>query len=128
MRCHGARHIKTEEHKEYQKAWNEWKRCCKIVDSHGEHFTGIHDRFLRDPVYRESQLAIGWSEQKCKEWGELAQEDHTHHLTRNSGRAVQYKLHAQFLRLFSLHDDVNDAHRAGANRLQNKQTEEKKRY
>ena len=30
------------------------------------------------------------------------------------------KLHAQFLRLFSLHDAVNDAHRASANRLQNK--------
>ena len=38
----------------------------------------------------------------------------------NSGSAVQYKLNAQFLRLFSLHDDVNDAHRAGAIRLQNK--------
>ena len=37
--------------------------------------------------------------------------------------AVQYSLHAQFLRPFSLHDDVNDAHRAGANRLQNKQTD-----
>ena len=35
------------------------------------------------------------------------------------GSAVEYKLHAQFLRLFSLHDDVNDTHRAGANRLQN---------
>ena len=42
---------------------------------------GIHDRFLRDPVYRESQLAIGWTEQKCKEWDELAQEDHTYKLT-----------------------------------------------
>ena len=31
-----------------------------------------------------------------------------------------YKLNAQFLRLFGLHSDVNDAHRAGANRLQNK--------
>ena len=40
----------------------------------------------------------------------------------NLGSAVQNKLHAQFLRLFSLHDDVNDAHRAGANRLQNKKT------
>ena len=30
-------------------------------------FAGNHDRFLRDPVYRESQLAIGWTEQKCKE-------------------------------------------------------------
>ena len=38
----------------------------------------------------------------------------------NLGSAVQYKLHAQFLRLFSLHSDVNDAHRAVANRLQNK--------
>ena len=35
-------------------------------------FTGIHDRFLRDPVSRDSQLAIGCSEQKCKELDELA--------------------------------------------------------
>ena len=38
----------------------------------------------------------------------------------NSGGTVQYKLNAQSLRLFGLHSDVNDAHRAGANRLQNK--------
>ena len=37
-------------------AWNAWKRCCKTVDSQGELFTGIHDRLLRDPGYRESQL------------------------------------------------------------------------
>ena len=37
-----------------------------------------------------------------------------------SGRTVQYKLNAQSLRLFGLHSDVNDAHRAGANRIQNK--------
>ena len=42
---------------------------CKKVDSQGEHFTGIHDRFLRDPVYRESQLAIGWSEQRVQRVG-----------------------------------------------------------
>ena len=35
-------------------------------------------------------------------------------------RTGQYKLNAQSLRLFGLHRDVNDAHRAGANRLQNK--------
>ena len=63
---HGARHGKTEVQREYHMAWNTWKRCCKKVDSQGEHFTGIHDRFLRDPVYRESQLAIRWTEQKCK--------------------------------------------------------------
>ena len=38
----------------------------------------------------------------------------------NSDRTVQYKLNAQSLRLFGLHSDMNDAHRAGANRLQNK--------
>ena len=37
----------------------------------------------------------------------------------SSGRTVQYKLNAQFLRLIGLHSDVNDAHRAGANRLKN---------
>ena len=49
-RSHGARHGKTEEQKEYHIAWNAWKRCCKKVDSQGGHLTGIHDRFLRDPV------------------------------------------------------------------------------
>ena len=39
-----------------------------------------------------------------------------------TGWTVQYKLNAQSLRLFGLHRDVHDAHRAGANRLQNKQT------
>ena len=66
-RCHGARHGETEEQTEYHTAWNVWKRCCKRVDSQGEHFKGIHDRFLRDQVYRESRLAIGWTEQKCIE-------------------------------------------------------------
>ena len=42
-------------------------------------------------------------------------------LSLNSGRTAQYKHNAQSLRLFGLHGDVNDAHRAGANRLQNKQ-------
>ena len=54
---------------EYHTAWNAWKRCCKKVDSQGEHFTNIHDRFLRDPIYRESQLAIGWREQKVQRVG-----------------------------------------------------------
>ena len=37
----------------------------------------------------------------------------------STDRTVQYKLNAQSLRHFGLHGDVNDAHRAGANRLQN---------
>ena len=90
-RSHGARHGKTEEQKEYHMAWNAWKRCCKKVDSQGEHFTGIHDRFLRDPVY-ESQLANGWTEQMCKELDELTKEDHTYRLTPEEKRRYQGQL------------------------------------
>ena len=88
---HGARHGKTEEQKKYHIAWNAWKRCCKKVDSQCEHFTGIHDRFLRDPMYREPQLAIGWTEQKCKELDELAKEDHTCRLTPEEKKRYQGK-------------------------------------
>ena len=56
-----------------------------------EHFTGIHDRFLTDPVSRESQLANGWTEQKCKEWDQIAEEDHTYKLTPEEKR--RYKGH-----------------------------------
>ena len=86
---HGARHGKTAVQREYHMAWNAWKRCCKKVDSQGEHFKGIHDRFLRDPVFRESQLAIGWSEHKCKEWDELAQVDHANRLTPEERKRYQ---------------------------------------
>ena len=52
-------------------------------------FTGIHDRFLRDPVYRESQLEVGWTEQKCKEWDQLAKEDRTYHVTPEEKKRYQ---------------------------------------
>ena len=89
QRCHGARYGRTEEQKEYHMAWNAWKRCCKRVDSQGEHFSGIHDRFLRDQVYRESQFAIGWTEQKCIEMDELAKQDHTYHLSTEKFKRYQ---------------------------------------
>ena len=38
----------------------------------------IHDRFLRDPVYRDSQLKTGWTEEKCIEMDKLAQKDHSY--------------------------------------------------
>ena len=81
-RLHGARHGKTVEQKEYHLAFNAWKRCCIRVDGHEEHYEGIHDRFLRDQVYRESQLNIGWTEQKCIEIDKLAQEDNSYRLSR----------------------------------------------
>ena len=54
----------------------------KRVDSQGEHFKGIHDRFRRYQVYRESQLAIGWNEQNCIEMDELAKQNHTYNLSK----------------------------------------------
>ena len=80
---------KTEVQKEYRQAWNAWKRCPEKVDPQSEKFTGIHDRFLRDPVYRESQLAIGWTEQKCKEWDEFVQENQTYRLTPEEKKRYQ---------------------------------------
>ena len=87
--CHGARHGKTEGQKEYHIAFNAWKRCSKRVDSQDEHFKGIHDRFLRDPVYHESQLKIGWTEQTCTEMDELAQQDHTYRLSKEEFKRYQ---------------------------------------
>ena len=40
-------------------------------------------------ICRESQLAIEWTEQKCKEWDELAKEDHTYHLTQGEKNRYQ---------------------------------------
>ena len=45
-------------------------------------YEGIHDRFLRDPVYRDLQLKTGWTEEKSIAMEKLAQEDHSYHLSR----------------------------------------------
>ena len=71
-RQHGARHCKTDAQKEHFVAHNARKRCIK------KNFGGIHDRFQRDPVYRDSQLEIGWTEEKCIAMDKLAQEDHSY--------------------------------------------------
>ena len=60
-RPHGARHSKTEAQKEHYVAHNARKRCIK------RNYEGIHDRFLRDSVFRDPQLKIGWTEEKCIE-------------------------------------------------------------
>ena len=72
----GARHGKNDAQKAHFVAHNARKRCIK------KNFDGIHNRFLRDQVYRDSQLEIGWTEQKCIEMDELAQEDHSYRLSR----------------------------------------------
>ena len=82
VRPHGARYGKTEAQKQFHIAFNAWKRCRKRVDCQEEHYGGIHDRFLRDPENRDSQLKFGWTEQKCIEMDKLAQEDHSYRLSR----------------------------------------------
>ena len=68
----GTRHGKTEAQKRHFLAHNARRRCIKKI------FDGIHDRLQRHSVYRDSQLKIGWTEEKCIEMDKLAQEDHSY--------------------------------------------------
>ena len=77
----------------YHIAFKAWRRCRKRVDGQEEHYEGIHDRFLRDHVYRDSQLKISWTEQKCIEMDRLAQKDHSYRLSRDEfKRATSIRL------------------------------------
>ena len=42
---------------------------------HRKSFTGILDRYLKDPQYRQSQEESGWDEAKREEIDKMAQED-----------------------------------------------------
>ena len=53
-------------------AHNAKRRCIK------KSFKGIHDRVQKDLLYRDSQLRIGWTEEKCIEMDKLAQENHSY--------------------------------------------------
>ena len=71
-RHHGARHGKTEAQKEHFVAHNAQRSCTR------KKFDGVHDRFQRDSVYRDSQLKFGWTEEKCIEMDKMAQENHSY--------------------------------------------------
>ena len=49
-RCRGVRHGRTEAQKEHFIVQNAGRRCLK------KKFEGIHDRFLKDSTYLDSQL------------------------------------------------------------------------
>ena len=70
-RPHGNRHGKTEAQQEHFIAHNARRRCIK------KDFEGIHDRFRKDLTYRDSQLRIGWTEEKCIKMDELAKKNFT---------------------------------------------------
>ena len=61
--------------KEYHPAHNLKKRCEK------RDFKGIHDRFLRDHVFRERMIQHNRDEEVCRAWDVLAEQDHTYHMS-----------------------------------------------
>ena len=65
-RLHGHRYGKTKEQRDYHVAHNLRKRCIK------RRFKGIHDRFLKDPEFRESQREHDRTEEVCIQMNELA--------------------------------------------------------
>ena len=74
-RPHGHRYGKKPGDKEYNIA-NQLKKKCKK-----KNFQGIHDRFVRDEQFRSRMIEIGRTEDLCLQMDDLADEDHTHHLT-----------------------------------------------
>ena len=52
------------------------KKRCKKRD-----FTGIHDRFLRDHVFRGRMIENSRDDEVCRAWDVLADEDHTYHMS-----------------------------------------------
>ena len=74
-RPHGHRYGKKPGDHEYFIA-NSLKKKCKK-----KFFLGIHDRFIRDDKFRKNMFDTGRTEEMCRKMDELANEDHTHHLT-----------------------------------------------
>ena len=74
-RPHGHRYGKKPGDTEYFTA-NQLKKCKK------RDFQGIHDRFLRDQEFRNRTIEHHRDEEVCRRWDALADEDHTHHLTK----------------------------------------------
>ena len=57
------------------------KHRKSVEEMYQKNYEGNHDCFQRDPAYRDSQLKIGWTEEKCIAMDELAQEDHSFRLS-----------------------------------------------
>ena len=69
------RYGKTNEQRDHHIAHNLRKRCIK------RNFEGIHVRFLKDPVFRESQLEHDRTEEVCIQMDKDAQKDFTYRMT-----------------------------------------------
>ena len=74
-RLHGHRYGKLPGNKEYYLANNLKKRCIK------NDYKGIHDRFLRDHIFRGRMIENSRDEEVCRAWDVLTDEDHTYHMS-----------------------------------------------
>ena len=74
-RPHGHRYGKLPGNREYHQAHNLKKRCIK------RQIKGIHDRFLRDHVFRERMIQHNRDEEVCRALDVLAEQDHTYHMS-----------------------------------------------
>ena len=74
-RPHGHRYGKKPGDREFYIAKSLKKKCKK------KNFVGIHDRFIRDEKFRKNMFDTGRTEEICRQMDDLADEDHTHHLT-----------------------------------------------
>ena len=71
---HGHRCGKQRGDKEYYIAHQLKKKYKK-------YFQGIHDSFIRDETFRRNMIENGRDEGACRQMDDLADEDHTYHLT-----------------------------------------------
>ena len=55
---------------------NQLKQKCE------KEYQGIHDRFLRDHVFRVRMIENNRDEEVCRRWDVLADEDHTFHMSK----------------------------------------------
>ena len=53
----------------------------EVAQEESKFFLGIIDRFIRDEKFRKNMFDTGRTEEMCRKMDELADEDHTHHLT-----------------------------------------------
>ena len=73
-RPHGHRYGKKPGDHGYYIANSLKKKCTKF-------YLGIHDWFIRDEKFRKNMFDTGRTEELCRQVDELADQDHTHHLT-----------------------------------------------
>ena len=71
-RPHGHRYGKKEGWKEFHTAKQLQKRCRK------KQYENIHDRFIRDTLFRKTMIELGRSEEVILEMDRPASEDHSH--------------------------------------------------